>query len=149
MGVLALLFWVFARDNPEECGLQMDGDHVAKVRKENLDSLIHKDYTLREARATFSFWVFTLMFGLNGLVVTAYAFHIIEIGAELGEISGLFMTVIMLASAVGPFLFSLAAAWLGSYRSGFGFAAVVAGIVAVAALRADNPQRQKITLGDS
>lgn len=234
--LLAVLFWIFARDNPEECGLEMDGGHVGKVRKDNPDSIIYRDYTLPEARATFSFWVFTLMFGLNGLVVTAYAFHIMEIGAELGvstdyvlglfvpaaavsvvsgfvmawltdqsfvrikyllcvmavssmlgfialaagtyptiswlhilglgisggcfgslssivyprffgrahlgAISGLFMTVIVLASAVGPFLFSLAAEWLGAYRAGFAFAAVVAGLVAVAALRADNPQRR-------
>ncbi len=233
--VLAVIFWIFARDNPEECGLEMDGGHVGKVRKDNPDSIIYRDYTLPEARKTFSFWVFTLMFGLNGLVVTAYAFHIIEVGAELGvstdyvlglfvpsaavsvvsgfvmawltdqsfvrikyllcvmavssmlgfialamgtypsiswlhilglgisggcfgslssivyprffgrehlgAISGLFMTVIVLASAIGPFLFSLAAEWLGAYRAGFSFAAVVAGIVAVAALRADNPQR--------
>ena len=62
---------------------------------------------------------------------------------HLGAISGLFMTVIVLASAIGPFLFSLAADLLGAYRAGFGFAAVAAGIVAVAALRADNPQRRE------
>ena len=236
--VLAALFWAFARDNPEECGLEMDGGYVGKVRKDNLDSIIYKDYTLPEARATFSFWVFTLMFGLNGLVITAYAFHIIDIGSELGvstdyvlglfmpsaavavcsgflmawltdqsfvrikyllcvmalssmfgflalafgdypsiswlhilglgisggcfgslssivyprffgrqhlgAISGLFMTVIVIASAVGPFLFSLASSFLGEYRNGFGFAAAVAGLVALAALRADNPQRRKV-----
>jgi len=233
--VFAITFWLFARDNPEECGLVMDGGYLGKERAENLDSVIYKDYTLPEARATFSFWAFTLMFGLNGLVVTAYAFHIIEIGAELGvstdyvlglfvpaaavsvvsgfvlawltdqsfvrikyllcvmaissmlgfialamgeypsiswlhiaglgisggcfgslssivyprffgrqhlgAISGLFMTTIVIASAVGPFLFSLAAAHLGAYRAGFYIAALAAGLLAVASLRADNPQR--------
>ncbi|MDQ8193244.1 MFS transporter [Coraliomargarita sp. SDUM461004] len=237
LGVLSILFWIFARDNPEECGLQMDGNFVGKVQRENLDSLIYRDYTLSEARGTFSFWVFTLMFGLNSLVITAYAFHIIAIGAELGvstnyilglfmpsavvgvisgfaiawltdqafvrikyllcvmaisamlgyialamgaypsiswlhilglgvaggcfgglssivyprffgrahlgAISGLFMTVIVVASAVGPFLFSLAELFLGAYRAGFGFAAIVSGVIAVAALRADNPQRRE------
>jgi MFS family permease len=234
--VLAVVFWVFARDNPEECGLVMDGGFVGKVRRDNPDSIIYKDYTLPEARGTFSFWVFTLMFGLNGLVVTAYAFHIIEIGSELsvstdyvlglfmpsaavavcsgfmiawltdqsfvrikyllcvmalssmlgfialafgtypsiswlhvlgfgisggcfgslssivyprffgrqhlGAISGLFMTVIVVASAVGPFLFSLAASFFGAYRAGFVYAAAVAGLLALASLRADNPQRR-------
>ncbi len=236
--VLAVLFWIFARDNPEECGLEMDGSYVGKVQRENPDSVIYRDYTLSEARATFSFWVFTLMFGLSGLVITAYAFHIIAIGGELGvstnyilelfmpsavvsviagfciawltdqpfmrikyllclmaasamlgyialatgdypaiswlhiiglgisggcfgglsaivyprffgrqylgAISGLFMTVIVVASAVGPFLFSLAEAYLGAYRAGFGIAALVAGVIAVASLRADNPQRQEV-----
>ncbi len=54
--VLALLFWIFARDNPEECGLEMDGDYVGKEQRENLDSVIYRDYTLAEARRTFAFW---------------------------------------------------------------------------------------------
>lgn len=236
---MSLLFWVFARDNPEECGLQMDGNFVGKARKENLDSVIYRDFTLPEARRTFSFWIFTLMFGLNGLVITAYTFHIIAIGQELnvsvdyilglfvpaavvsvisgffiawltdlsfvrikyllclmalsamlgyialalgrypsgawlhilgfgisggcfgslsgivyprffgrehlGKISGLFMTVIMIASAVGPFLFSFIEALLGAYQSGFALAALAAAVIALASLRADNPQRHLAT----
>ena len=241
IGVLAVLFWVFARDNPEECGLEMDGGFSGKERKVNLDSLIFRDYSLPEARRTFAFWAFTAMFGLNALVVTAYAFHIIKIGTEigvsidyilglfvptaavavasgfvmgwltdqsfvrikyllgimavssmfafialafgsypaigwlhilgfgisggcfgslssivyprflgrqyLGAISGLFMTVIVVASAVGPFLFSMAESYLGSYRVGFGFAAIAAGVIVLASLRADNPQRRKLEVG--
>ncbi len=238
IAVLGVVFWLFARDNPEECGLEMDGAFVGKVRKDNPDSMIYRDYTLQEARRTFSFWVFTLMFGLNGLVITAYAFHIIAIGSELGvstdfvlglfvptaavsvvagfvlawltdqsfvrikyllllmaassalgfgvlslgtyphvsplhvlgfgvtggcwgslsaivyprffgrehlgAISGLFMTVLMVSSAVGPFLFSFVESFLGAYRAGFGFAAIVAAVLAVASLWADNPQRRDV-----
>jgi OFA family oxalate/formate antiporter-like MFS transporter len=61
---------------------------------------------------------------------------------HLGAISGLFMTVIVLASAVGPFLLSAAELFLGSYRSGFIFAALLAAALGIAALRADNPQRR-------
>lgn len=233
----ALIFWVLARDNPEECGLEMDGGFVGKERVENLDAVIYRDYTLAEARRTFSFWAFTLMFGLNGLVITAYAFHIIDVGAEmnvstdyvlglfmpsalvsvcagfliawltdkpfirikyllclmgiastvgffvlgvgsypqiswlhilgfgisggcwgslsaivyprfygrqhLGAISGLFMTTLVVASAVGPFLMSSAEALLGGYRVGFAIAAVFAAIIAVGSFWADNPQRHK------
>ncbi|MGZ0657408.1 MFS transporter [Coraliomargarita sp. W4R53] len=236
--VVAVLFWIFARDNPEECGLEMDGGYVGKERKENPDMIIYRDYTLPEARVTFSFWAFTAMFGLNGLAVTAYAFHVIDVGAELGvstdyvlglfvplagvavvsgfaiawltdqsfvrikyllcvmavssmlgfialavgdypsiswlhiiglgiaggcfgslssivyprffgrqhlgAISGLFMTVIVVSSAVGPFLFSMADAYLGGYRAGFAFAAIAAGVIAVASLRADNPQLREV-----
>lgn len=46
--------------------------------------------------------------------------------AHLGAISGLFMTVIVVASAVGPFLFSLAESFLGAYRAGFAFSSVAA-----------------------
>jgi cyanate permease len=236
--VLVVLFWVFARDNPEECGLVMDGDYVGKTRKPNPDSVIYRDYTLAEARRTFSFWAFTLMFGLNSLAITAYAFHVLAIGDELGvssnyilglfipsagvsvvtgflvawltdqsfvrikyllcmmalasllayatlaigdypkvswlqvlglgisggcfgslssivwprffgrrhlgEISALFMTVIVVASAVGPFLFSFLESICGAYRAGFAFTAVCAGIIAITSLRADNPQRRAV-----
>ena len=107
--VLGLLFWLFARDNPEECGLKMDGAFVGKVRKANLDSIIYPRFFGRK---------------------------------HLGAISGLFMTVIMITSAVGPFLFSLMVALFGSYQSGFGIAALAAALIALASLRADNPQRR-------
>jgi OFA family oxalate/formate antiporter-like MFS transporter len=239
LGVFVWVFWIFARDNPEECGLEMDGGYVGKLRATNPDALIYRDYTLSEARRTFSFWAFTLMFALNGLAITAYAFHVLAIGAELGvssnyilglfipwagvsivvgfviawltdqsfmrikyllvtmavssllgyaalaggdyprigwlqivgfgiaggcfgslssivwprffgrrhlgEISGLFMTAIVVASAVGPFLFSFAESVFGAYRAGFAFTAVCAGIIAIAALWADNPQRKDVS----
>ena len=237
IAIFATTFWVFARDNPEECGLEMDGGILGKPRKANPDSIIYRDYTLSEARRTFSFWVFSLMFGLNGLVITAYTFHIFEVGAEmgvsrdyvlelfiptalvsivsgfglawltdqsfvrikyllclmavsstigflvlglgrypemswlhiigfgisggcwgslssivyprffgrqhLGAISGLFMTVIVVSSAVGPVFFSLMEGSFGGYRTGFVVAAVFAALTAVAALWADNPQRRE------
>ncbi len=233
---MAVLFWVFIRDNPEECGLEMDGGQGSKPRKSNPDSTVYRDFTRAEAARTFSFWVFALTLGLSGLVVTAYSFHILEIADELGvsndfilklfvpgagvaivagfivswatdlsfvrikylcsftgvagvvaygclglgsypevawlhvlgfgvsagcfsglsiivwprffgrqhlgAISGLFMTTVVLASAVGPFFFSLAEAYLGAYSYAFTASAVVAGILAVASLWADNPQRK-------
>lgn len=236
LGLLAAVFWAFARDNPEECGLELDGGVADKPRKANPDAVIYKDYTLQEARGTFSFWAFALMFGLQGMAVTAYAFHVLAISAELGvpsnyilglfmpiavvsvisgfavawlsdlptirikyllcvmavcsllgfgalaggeypqiswlqvlgfgicggcfgglssvvwprfygrehlgAISGLFMTVIVLASAVGPFLLSAAELYLGSYRVGFIFVAMLAAVIAIVSLRADNPQRR-------
>ncbi|MFP4165660.1 MAG: hypothetical protein ACLFUF_00645 [Opitutales bacterium] len=60
---------------------------------------------------------------------------------HLGAISGLFMTVLVVSSAVGPFFFSFLESLAGSYRGGFAVAAVAAACLAVAALRADNPQR--------
>ena len=236
IAVLALLFWIFARDNPEECGLEMDGGRGTRERKANPDATIYRDYSKEEAQRTFAFWAFTAMFALNGLVVTAYAFHVIAVGRELGvsddfilglfvpsavvavvsgfvvawltdqswvrikwllfgmaaaslagfgavgagsypelswlhvlgfgfsggafgslsaivwpsffgrehlgAISGMFMTIIVVASAIGPFLFSLAEQLFGAYRAGFVGAAAAAAAIAVAALRADNPQRQ-------
>ncbi|MGB0372836.1 MAG: MFS transporter, partial [Opitutales bacterium] len=81
---MAVIFWMLARDNPEECGLLMDGGVSGKPRKENLDAVIKRDFTKGEAEKTFAFWAFTLCFGLQSLMVTAYTFHVIELGAELG-----------------------------------------------------------------
>jgi len=234
--VLVPVFWALARDNPEECGLVMDGGLSTKVRKANPDADVHRDLTRSEASRTFSFWAFTLMFALSGLVITAYAFHILAIGEELGvtadyilklfvpgavisigtgflvawmtdlsfirikyllalmglggtigyacvglgsypeiswlhvigfgvaggcfgslstiifprffgrqhlgAVSGMFMTTVVIASAVGPFLFSLSDMFLGNYRFGFFVAAFFAAGLTVAALWADNPQRK-------
>ncbi|HKK18015.1 MAG TPA: MFS transporter, partial [Opitutales bacterium] len=234
--VMATFFWVFIRDNPEECGLEMDGGAGGKTRKLNPDAVVHRDFTRAEAARTFSFWAFTLMMALSALVITAYTFHILAIGQELGvsddfilklfvpgavvsivsglaiswatdlsfirikyllcimgiagtlaygcigygiypgiawlhvlafgvsggcfaglsiiiwprffgrqhlgAISGLFMTTVVVASAVGPFFFSLAEAFSGNYRIAFIVSAFFAAVLAVASLWADNPQRK-------
>ncbi len=234
--LLVPLFWVFTRDNPEECGLLMDGGLSGKARRVNLDSLIHRDYTRREASRTFAFWAFNSMLALSSLTVTAYTFHVLAIAEELGltadyllklfvptavvsvlagfllswltdlsfvrikyllmvmalssavaygcvgfgaypaigwlhilsygiaggcfmslasivwprffgrahlgAISGLFLSVNVIASALGPFLFNLGEMLYGAYRYGFIVCSVVAALLAVGALWADNPQRK-------
>ncbi|MEO0509280.1 MAG: MFS transporter [Verrucomicrobiota bacterium] len=233
--VLVPIFWAFARDNPEESGLQMDGGAVEKTKASNPDAVIYRDYSRAEASRTFSFWAFTLMFGLSGLVITAFTFHILAIGEELavstdyilklfipgalvsvvtgfliawltdlsfvrikyllafmglastvgfgcvgfgnypsiswlhiigfgvaggswgslssiiyprffgrehlGAITGLFMTSVVVASALGPFSFSFVHMVAGSYRPAFMLSAFAAAALGVAAFWADNPQR--------
>lgn len=233
---LAGFFWIFVRDNPEECGLEMDGGAGLKPCKLNPDATVHRDFTRSEAARTFSFWAFTMMFSLSALVITAYTFHILAIGQELGvtddfilklfmpcavvsilsgfviswvtdlsfvrikyllcvmglaaalaygcvgfgaypetawlhvlgfgvssgcfgglsiiiwprffgrrhlgAISGYFMTSVVVASAIGPFLFNMAESLFGNYRIAFVVSAGVATALAVAALWADNPQRE-------
>jgi len=229
------LFWLFARDNPEACGLEMDGGGAPETEaNRNADLTFHRDFTRAEAARTFAFWAFALMMALNGLVMTAFSFHVLAVGEEmgvsgdyilnlffpvacvsvvcnllfgwladrarlkyilalmgfgsalgygalgwaqypefgwvhvfglgvsggcfgclsalvwprfygreyLGEVSGLFMTLLVTSSAVGPFLFSWVEALAGGYRPGFGIAAGAAAILFVAAFKADNPQRK-------
>lgn len=109
--LLLPLFWIFARDNPEECGLEMDGGVSGKARRANPDSTIYRDYSLSEARRTFSFWAFTLMFALNGLVITGYAFHIIAIGEEL-QVGTDYILSLFVPCAAGAVLAGLAIGWL-------------------------------------
>ena len=83
--VMALVAWLFFRDNPEECGLQMDGPYAGEMKKEtNLDMRIVCDFTSAEAMKTYSFWVFSLGLAAQGLFATAYTFHVVDIGRVSG-----------------------------------------------------------------
>lgn len=233
--LLAPLAWLFFRDNPEECGLTMDGDHVPRTRaRANADLTIYRDYNLADALRTYSFWVFTLSFAWQGLFGTAYTFHVVSIGASigmaraeilqlfllaalfsvtanlacgwlsaitrvkyllvvmnamilmftlgplvadplvaklmivigmgvasglwsnlsgvvfprffgrahLGAITGMFMSIIVYGSALGPYFFGVMEARFGDYRWAFLISAVIPVVLTLAATRADNPQRQ-------
>jgi MFS family permease len=61
---------------------------------------------------------------------------------HLGAISGLQMAFTVAASAVGPWLFSLSLAHLGSYRVASLICAGIMGILFVAAFFAENPQEK-------
>ena len=50
---MAVIGWLFFRDNPEECGLLMD-DGTVKKRKKNPEQS-NREITLAEARKTYDF----------------------------------------------------------------------------------------------
>lgn len=235
IGVMAVLGWLFFRDNPEECGLVMDGGVTQQSGKENADMTIYRDYQRKEAVATWPFWAFNLSFSFFSLFATSYTFHIVSIGEEagrtsveifkyfipmsivsvatnigagwlssrtrlkyllfvmnlaalagvigllylstwlglvayiagngicggffsaltgivwprffgrthLGAISGLGMSSMVIASGIGPLVFSLSKDSFGSYGVALWISAVIPAVLAVGSLRADNPQRRK------
>jgi MFS transporter, OFA family, oxalate/formate antiporter len=77
--------WLIYRDNPEQCGLRMDGgfEPAQEEPGQDLDE-IHREFTRGEASRTWAFWVFSLAVGGYGLVLTAMSFHIASIGEEMG-----------------------------------------------------------------
>lgn len=86
VGVGMTLFgWIFFRDNPEDCGLVMDGrsdeDWVQKVSKRVPQTV--KNFTRKEAINNFSFWTFALVASWQALLMTAVTFHITSIGEEM------------------------------------------------------------------
>ncbi len=86
IGFLAILGWVFFRDNPEECGLVMDGPTTGTVRRQaHADSIAHRDYERREALRTLAFWTFNLSFAFFAMFSTAFTFHILSLGEEFGR----------------------------------------------------------------
>lgn len=76
---MSLIAWLLFRDNPEECGLEMDAGWKPGNRRTNPDTFLAREFTRKEAMATYSFWIITLSLGFHGLFSTAYTFHVIDL----------------------------------------------------------------------
>ncbi|MCA9580355.1 MAG: MFS transporter [Myxococcales bacterium] len=129
MTTLALLFY---RDNPEECGLEMDGgpptrkvdtadkhgrpaidhDRTPAADADHAQEPTEYDFTRSEALRTLAFWATTLALSLHSLIYTALAFHIVDLGTWAGieekEIVSLFIPIAVL-STVGGYVFGVLA----------------------------------------
>ncbi len=83
---VGFLSWLLYRDNPEECGLEPDGelDETSRTRMQARESVIYKEFSRAEAVRTLSFWAFTLGPSVNALMSTALFFHLAALGAESG-----------------------------------------------------------------
>ncbi|CAN5492489.1 MFS transporter [soil metagenome] len=100
--------WLFFRDNPEECGLVMDGPVKSeRKRQAHPDSLTPRDFTRPEALKTGAFWIFNLTFAFFSLFSTAFTFHIVSIGELAGrdrvEILSFFVPMALLSVAMNVF----------------------------------------------
>lgn len=230
---MALFGWLFFRDNPEECGLEMDAGWTPKPDEhESKPHKTLKEFTRDEAIRDYSFWVFSAGISCFALIVTAVTFHIVSIAEQagldreqafqvffpmavvsilcnfvfgwisdfiplkwtlaammalmglglafvpsidtmagwclvvaglggangifaplltvvwpefygrkhLGAISGLNMSIITFASAIGPFIFGLSMEWTQSYHTAVYATLVAPAAVFVLSFRADNPQ---------
>lgn len=81
---MSLFAWLLFRDNPEECGLEMDNGWCEPSGRENPDTFIGKEFTRKEALRTYAFWIITLSLSFHGLFSTAYTFHVLDIARDLG-----------------------------------------------------------------
>jgi cyanate permease len=61
---------------------------------------------------------------------------------HLGAISGLAMSILVWASAIGPWLFSLSYNITGNYKTAIAFCAILPTTIIIAALKAENPQNK-------
>ncbi len=82
--MFAIFVLIVFRDNPQSCGLKPDGRMLVRRKRKRPPSLPDKDFTLREARRTIPFWVFTLALALSSLYVTGLTFHIVSIFESCG-----------------------------------------------------------------
>lgn len=82
--IMAAIGWALLRDTPEQCGMVMDGitdeKHLEKLRERVPDTV--KEFTRAEAVKTYSFWVFSLALGIQGMVMTGIFFYFPNIGEE-------------------------------------------------------------------
>lgn len=112
--LMATVGWLLLRDNPEECGLAMDGLREGGAKKvPHADAVAHRDYSRAEAIRTWPFWAFNLSFAFVALYTTAVTFHIVSIGEGAGigkvEVLGFFVPM-----AVVSVLSNLAMGWVSS-----------------------------------
>ncbi|MCF8260459.1 MAG: MFS transporter [Melioribacteraceae bacterium] len=116
--VVGVLFAAFAlityRDNPFEFGLKPDGKILTSKKKNESDFKPIKDYTLKQARSTYSFWIFNLTLAFHGLYITALTFHIVDVfkGAGMDRNEAI---MIFLPSAVIALVFQIFSGIIADY----------------------------------
>jgi len=91
--------WLLFRDNPEECGLRMDGAAPGADVAPEVAS------TRGEAARTPAFWALTLALAVHGLVVTGFTFQVVDVGVEHGlarsEAVSLFLPMAVCSTVTG------------------------------------------------
>ena len=91
--------WLLVRDNPEACGLAMDGGGSTAVGEPL------QGHTRREALSTLAFWGLSLAFGSQAMSITGITFHIVAIGAEAGlseiQTVSIFLPIAVVSTSVG------------------------------------------------
>lgn len=116
--VSSVFFTLFAlltfRDNPEDYGLTPDGKEIDIHLKSKPKYHPDKQYTLKEARATYSFWIFNLTLSLQALYVTALTFNIVNIFADAG-LTREDAILIFLPSSVVAVVFQVVGGYLADY----------------------------------
>ncbi len=112
-GLFFLLFAaVFFRDNPEECGLEMDAGQKARPGgRVNEDNRVVRDFTKSEAIRTYSFWVYNIAIALQGFLITGYTFHLTSVADDFGIAHSVVLGAFLPAAAIGVFV-SIGVGWL-------------------------------------
>lgn len=120
---MGTLGWLLFRDNPEECGLQMDRKSpTSRVDRDATDASGQltlqgaiappaifgspmRDFTRREALQTLAFWAVTLALATQALTITGITFHLVDIGAAAGlpqkQTVALFLPMGILSTVTG------------------------------------------------
>lgn len=107
--------WLFFRESPEHCGLEIDGGPArdrtivpsrgTRARVEANPDTPRRDFTRPEALRTAAFWIVTLAVANHAMVGTGIALHIIDLGAEAGlseaQALGIFLPITLISIPTG------------------------------------------------
>ncbi len=101
--VMSVIAWIFFRDNPEQCGLVMDGvtDEAWLAEQAEKAPDIRKEFTRKEAAGTLTFWAFTLGLATYAFVVTSVTFHLTSLGEEMGRSREATLAIFLPMSCIG------------------------------------------------
>jgi len=103
---MSIVGWLLFRDNPEACGLRMDGDavEIADAQGARIAPAIW-GVTRKQALSTLAFWAVTLAFASQALSITGITFNIVSIGAEMGiaeaRMVSIFVPIAVVSTVVG------------------------------------------------
>jgi MFS family permease len=83
---------IFFRDSPEACGIAVQRESAGDEKDpDSVDRgpgvLLRKDYTAWQAARTPAFWLMASGLAMNAFIGTGTAFHIVSVGANLGDFS--------------------------------------------------------------
>ncbi|MDX1971873.1 MAG: MFS transporter [Candidatus Sumerlaeia bacterium] len=107
---MALVGYLLIRNTPEQCGLELEGGY--KPRKERAAYALHHEFTRGEALRTYSFWAITICFAIYSLTITAFLFHLADIGLEFQRSREFVYAIFPWAGVMGV-LATLLTGWAG------------------------------------
>ncbi len=114
-GIGFVLFaFIFFRDNPSMYGLLPDGSRTKGKSRSDSSISSQRDFTLKEARATYTFWIFNLTLALHALYITAFTFHVVSIFDISGYDHRAAITIFFPAAVVAV-SFHFFGSWLTDY----------------------------------
>lgn len=108
---MSFLGWLFYRDNPEICDLEMDGTIPEPLQKAESDQPTEKNVakvghlTATEAIKTIEFWSVTIALSIHSLTLTGITFNLVDLGTQSGlseqQAVGLFLPIGVISTGTG------------------------------------------------
>ncbi len=108
--LMALFIFIFFRDNPEDLGLDPDGEEHKNV-EHNVVIKPVKQYSLKDARHNYSFWIFAIPLSIYTMSITGFTFHIFSIFEEAGLTRESALAIFIPTSLVSVVI-SMSGGWL-------------------------------------